>query len=116
MAEDNKIETPEVETKSRRKFVTTAAQVAVTGPAVGLLLSASAKPAAAQISAYYVGCSRNICPSAYIFDDFTFGNTHEDIDASTFHSNFNPFNGKANQDDIFVPSSSGDDGVDDVTP
>ena len=109
MAEDNKIETPEVETKSRRKFVTSAAQVAVTAPAVGLLLSASAKPAAAQISAYTAKIN-------HILDDFTFGNTHEDIDASSFHSNFNPFNGKANQDDIFVPSSSGDDGVDDVTP
>jgi hypothetical protein len=111
MAEDNKIETTEAETKSRRKFVTTAAQVAVTAPAVGLLLSASAKPAAAQISAY-------TATNRHILDDFTTGNTHEDVDAEGFQSNFNPVDGQANQDDIFVPASSGDDvnPADDATP
>jgi hypothetical protein len=105
MAEDNKIETTEI--KSRRKFVTTAAQVAVTAPAVGLLLSASAKPAAAQISAYQAKIN-------HILDDFTFGNNDEDIDASTFGSNFNPRNGQANADDIFIPSTPRDEvGTDD---
>ena len=34
--------------KTRRAFVTTAAKVAVTAPAVAMLLNASTKPAAAQ--------------------------------------------------------------------
>jgi hypothetical protein len=109
MAEDNKIETTEAATKSRRKFVTTAAQVAVTAPAVGLLLSASVKPAAAQIAAYQA----NIL---HILDDFTFGNNDEDIDAAEFGSNFNGTNGQANQDDIFIPASSGDDSADTGLP
>jgi hypothetical protein len=78
--------------KTRRGFVLTAAKVAVTVPAVGLLLSATTKPAAALISAYEA--SQN-----HILDDFTFGNNEEDVDAQNFHSNFNPFNGVANQDD-----------------
>ena len=45
MAEEIKIETTE---KTRRSAIKTAAQVAVTAPAVGLLLSASTKAASAQ--------------------------------------------------------------------
>lgn len=105
MAEDNKIETPEAETNSRRKFVTTAAQVAVTAPAVGLLLSAATKPAAAQ-SAYQAKIN-------HILDDYTFGNDHEDIDTHRYGSNFNPRNGQANQDDVLI-STSDDLGEDDA--
>jgi hypothetical protein len=47
MAEEIK---KEVEQKTRRAVVKTAAQVAVTAPAVGLLLSASTKSALAQRS------------------------------------------------------------------
>ena len=39
----------------------------------------------------------------HILDDFTFGNNNEDVDSARFGSNFNPFNGVANQDDVFVP-------------
>jgi hypothetical protein len=84
------------EKKTRRAVVSVAAQVAVTAPAVGLLLSASTLPAAAQISPYNACC-------AHILDDFTFGSMNEDIDAIRTQSNFNPFNGKPNQDDVFVP-------------
>jgi hypothetical protein len=86
--------TPEQEVvqKTRRAFVKTAAQVAVTAPAVGLLLSASTKPAAAQISPYQA-------TQLHILDDFTFGNNEEDIDAINLGSNFNPFNGTENLDD-----------------
>jgi negative regulator of sigma E activity len=95
MAEENKPEETNIESaaqKTRRRFVQTAAQVAVTAPAVALLLSATTKPAAAQITAYQA--SQN-----HILDDFTFGNTEEDIDAINLGSNFNPNNGLANQDD-----------------
>jgi hypothetical protein len=92
MSEDNKIDNTG---KTRRVFVTKAAQVAVTAPAAGLLL-ASVKPAAAQISVYQA-------QQQHILDDFTFGNNEEDIDALGLGSNFNPLNGQANQDDV-VPS------------
>ena len=91
MAEETKIVTTEVAQTSRRTFVKTAAQVAVTAPAVGLLLSATTKPAAAQISGYEAS-------QAHILDDFTFGNNEEDIDATAF-GNFNPLNGTTNMDD-----------------
>lgn len=94
--------------KSRRTFVKSAAQVAVTAPAVGLLLSATTKPAAAQISPYQA--KQNA-----ILDDFTFGNNEEDVDANkgngaagpggycaNGNGNFNPFNGIANQDDVCI--------------
>jgi len=51
MAEESKIEGTE---KTRRSAIKTAAQVAVTAPAVGLLLSASTKAASAQ-AAYDTG-------------------------------------------------------------
>ena len=82
--------------KTRRSFVKTAAQVAVTAPAVSILLAGTTKPAAAQISAY-------VASQNHILDDFTFGNTHEDVDALELGTNFNPLNGLANQDDVFVP-------------
>ena len=91
MAEETKIVTTETAQTTRRTFVKTAAQVAVTAPAVGLLLSATTKPAAAQISAYEASTN-------HILDDFTFGNNEEDVDAARF-GNFNPFNGQANMDD-----------------
>ena len=40
------------------------------------------------------------CDLHRILDDFTFGNNEEDIDAITLGSNFNPFNGGSNLDDI----------------
>ena len=82
--------------KTRRAFVKTAAQVAVTAPAVSILLAGTSKPAAAQISPYTAS-------QLHILDDFTFGNNEEDLDAITLGSNFNPFNGTNNLDDIFAP-------------
>jgi hypothetical protein len=80
------------ETTSRRDLVKKSAQVAVTAPAVAMLLNASTKQAFAQISPYQA-------TSMHILDDFTFGNNEEDIDAHFFGTNFNPNNGTANQDD-----------------
>ena len=93
MADEPKIVTTEVGQKTRRAFVKTAAQVAVTAPAVGLLLSATTKPAAAQISAYQASAN-------HILDDFTTGNNHEDIDAlhSGYTTNWNT--GTPSQDDV----------------
>jgi hypothetical protein len=82
----------ETETTSRRDLVKKSAQVAVTAPAVAMLLNASTKQAFAQISPYQA-------TSLHILDDFTFGNNREDIDAHVFGTNFNPNDGKANQDD-----------------
>jgi len=81
----------ELTSPSRREVVTKAAQVAVTAPAVALLLNATSKSAFAQIG---VGSATQ----RHILDDFTFGNTEEDIDAGVF-GNFNPLNGTTNQDD-----------------
>jgi hypothetical protein len=53
MAEETKIEGIVSEQKTRRSAIKTAAQVAVTAPAVGLLLSASTKAASAQ-SRYFI--------------------------------------------------------------
>ena len=82
--------------KSRRAFVRTAAQVAVTAPAVSILLAGTTKPAAAAINPYQAS-------QLHILDDFTFGNNEEDIDAIRQGSNFNPTNGTNNQDDVFIP-------------
>jgi len=76
---------------SRRDVVTKATQVAVTAPAVALLLNASSKSAFAQIPCY--------CEPHLPLDDFTFGNNEEDIDAINLGGNFNPINGRFNQDD-----------------
>jgi len=58
----DKIEKIVSEEKTRRSAIKTAAQVAVTAPAVGLLLSASTKSASAL--------------AAYIGDDATFGDDY----------------------------------------
>jgi hypothetical protein len=93
--EDKKLEAT---SQGRRSFVKTSAQVAVTAPAVAMLLKASTKPAWAD-----TGSGRAVpiyfASSHHILDDFTFGNTHEDIDAIKLHSNFNPDDGKPQQDD-----------------
>ena len=81
--------------KTRRSFVKTAAQVAVTAPAVSILLAGTTKPAAAVINPYQASI-------AHILDDFTFGNNEEDIDARGLGSNFSNWNGTNNQDDVFV--------------
>ena len=49
MADEIKADNSNISKKTRRAFVTTAAQVAVTAPAVAMLLSASTKPAAATV-------------------------------------------------------------------
>src|SRR5215469_18478534 len=93
MANENEKVSPEAgqpEQKSRRDFVKTSAQVAVTAPAVAMLLSS--KPAHAILPGY-------IGTISHILDDFTFGNNKEDVDAISLGSNFSPFNGSPQQDD-----------------
>jgi hypothetical protein len=85
-------EKTELTPPSRRAVMTTAAQVAVTAPAVALLLNATSKSAFAQITPY----QGNLF---HILDDFTFGNNEEDVDVSRFGTNFNPFNQTTNADD-----------------
>lgn len=92
MADENSTTPEGKKDGTRRDFVKTSAQVAVTAPAVALLLKASTKSAFAQINPYTAFHS-------HILDDFTFGNTHEDIDAIELGSNFNPNNGTPQQDD-----------------
>ena len=82
--------------KTRRTFVKTAAQVAVTAPAVSILLASTTKPAAAQVSPYTAS-------QLHILDDFTFGNTHEDVDAIERSTNFSNWNHTNNKDDVFTP-------------
>jgi len=55
-------------------------------------LNASTKQAFAQISPYSATIH-------HILDDFTFGNSEEDIDAIKTGSNFNGLNGTPQQDD-----------------
>jgi len=79
--------------KSRRDFVKTSAQVAVTAPAVAMLLSS--KPVHAEINPYVASVS-------HILDDFTFGNNEEDVDALNGRSgagNFSNWNHAPIQDD-----------------
>lgn len=98
MTMDEKKVTPEGQAsepakKSRRDFVKTSAQVAVTAPAVAMLLSN--RPAKAQVSNYAASAS-------HILDDFTFGNNHEDVDAKSGRNspaNFNDYDGKPQYDD-----------------
>jgi hypothetical protein len=92
MSEDIKGKALEIPATSRRAFVKTAGQVAVTAPAVAVLLSATNTSTMAQVITPYQATS------LHILDDFTTGNTHEDIDVATF-GNFNPINGLLNQDD-----------------
>ena len=90
MSDENNINGPEVTPPSRRELVKKSAQVAVTAPAVALLLNASTKQAFAQLNPYV----------HHILDDFTFGNNREDIDAIARGSNFGTgFNNKPLQDD-----------------
>jgi hypothetical protein len=91
MADETNTGKTELTSPSRRAVVTKAAQVAVTAPAVALLLNAKSKTAFAQIGA-------GSAAALHILDDFTFGNNEEDIDAA-FYGNFNPQNGTTNQDD-----------------
>ncbi len=99
MAKENQ-NTPEVQAsapaqKARREFVKTSAQVAVTAPAVAVLLSGMSTPAHA-ISEYEAS-------QYHILDDYTTGNNREDIDAIALHSNTNPNTGKPQQDDTWPP-------------
>ena len=91
MADEKKIDENEVEQKGRRAFVKTSAAVAVTAPAVAMLLTASTKSAFAAPSNYNATLS-------HILDDFTFGNDHEDIDAIRSGTNLTGF-GQPAQDD-----------------
>ncbi len=78
--------------KSRRDFVKTSAQVAVTAPAVAMLLSSRSAKAVSNYGA----------SASHILDDFTFGNNAEDVDALSgrnFPANFSNFNNKPIQDD-----------------
>ena len=81
----------EIPPKSRRAFVKTVGQVAVTAPAVGMLLNATTIPAQA-IPAY-------VPTTMHILDDFTFGDVSEDIDAKATGTNFNTLNHSPQQDD-----------------
>jgi hypothetical protein len=68
MAEDTKIDSIISGDKTRRSLVKTAAQVAVTAPAVGLLLSASTRPASAQ-HIYGAGDAGGPTDNAFLGDD-----------------------------------------------
>ena len=60
------------ENKTRRTALKNVAQVAVTAPAVSLLLDANTK-AMAQI------VSVSVAKHNHALDDFTYGNSHEDL-------------------------------------
>jgi hypothetical protein len=78
----------ETPNETRRTFVRTAAQVAVTTPAVALLLNAATIPASAASCPYgdqVVACK--------ILDDFTYGNDQEDIDAKQGNTDKTNFGG-----------------------
>jgi hypothetical protein len=92
MAEETKIETTDGGSKTRRDFVKKSAQVAVTAPAVAMLLSATTKPASAT-TLYQAEAS-------HILDDFTSGNDHEDVDALRLGSNTR--SGNPEVDDTFT--------------
>ena len=59
--------------ETRRSIVKTAAQVAVTAPAVSLLLATTVKPASATLTQYQA-------TQQHVLDDYTYGNDEEDID------------------------------------
>ena len=61
------------EGKSRRETLKNVAQVAVTAPAVSLLLDANTK-ALAQANV-----STSVARINHALDDFTYGNSHEDL-------------------------------------
>jgi hypothetical protein len=78
MAEETKIEKIVSEEKTRRSAIKTAAQVAVTAPAVGLLLSASTKSASAQSTYGY------ITDDGVTFDDGVTGDDVTVVDDITY--------------------------------
>jgi len=89
---------------SRRAFVKTAAQVAMTGPAVNILVVSTAKASHIPLLLYAVCClPGDNCH--FILDDFTFGNNEEEIDGASGRTggNFSNWNGTNNQDDVFIP-------------
>ncbi len=74
MAEETKIESIVTEQKTRRSAIKTAAQVAVTAPAVGLLLSAGTKSAMAQAAYTTIGDDGKFIDDASLFhDDYSAG-------------------------------------------
>jgi hypothetical protein len=92
MADESNMVPEEGKKEGRRDFVKTSAQVAVTAPAVAMLLKASVRPAGAVPSP-------SVAHVSHILDDFTFGNEREDIDAIETGNNFNFLDGKPQQDD-----------------
>jgi hypothetical protein len=74
MADETKIESVASEQKTRRTAIKTAAQVAVTAPAVGLLLSASTKSSSAAV--IYRGGDNDAVPSD---DPLTANNSTTDL-------------------------------------
>jgi len=60
------------EGKSRRETLKNVAQVAVTAPAVSLLLDANTKALAQPVSV-------SVARINHALDDFTWGNSHEDL-------------------------------------
>jgi hypothetical protein len=96
MSDENNVNGPEVTPPSRRELVKKSAQVAVTAPAVALLLNASTKQAFAQISPYSA-------TTHHILDDFTFGNSEEDIDSVRSGTNFTSFGKPAQDDHVVIP-------------
>ncbi|HET7085471.1 MAG TPA: hypothetical protein VFI23_11920 [Rhizomicrobium sp.] len=96
MDEIKKVETTEeIVGTTRRSIVKSATQVAITAPAVSLLLASTVKPALANLSAYQASAN-------HVLDDFTFGNDHEDIDGKEC-GGYNCNLGTPAQDDAFVP-------------
>jgi len=87
---------------TRRAFVKIASQVAVTAPAVNILLVASTRNANAQLS--YV-CAASAVRGGAVDCDLhkILDSNEENIDAVNLGTNFNPFNGGNNLDDVFVP-------------
>lgn len=74
MAEENKTESVVSAEKTRRSAIKTAAQVAVTAPAVGLLLSAGTKSAMAQARYTRIGDDGKYIDDATLnHDDFSAG-------------------------------------------
>lgn len=93
MADETTSGETELTPPSRREVVTKAAQVAVTAPAVAVLLNASARNAFAQLSPYQSTLN-------HVLDDFLSGNNHEDIDAISLGSNAAGTSGFAQDDHI----------------
>ncbi len=82
MADKTEIENIVTEAKSRRSAIKTAAQVAVTAPAVGLLLSASTKAAGAQVLTYannFTGDDAYASDAVQGSDSFSLGGHADDL-------------------------------------